>query len=158
MFKSSLSFNHFACFWPKCYQRGSLGKSHQKGDYLKQAMQNIVSSQDSNLQPLACWSTAPPLELEKKFPRVNNFGYLNPATFLFYGRDRTIKFFAQFVCIKNLGPISSRRCFFEKLLARRKHFVFSAKNLLKVSHVFFRCKSIYAVVKEFLWNLLPRRL
>ena len=25
-------------FWPKGYQRGSLGKSHQNGNYLKQAM------------------------------------------------------------------------------------------------------------------------
>ena len=28
-------FNRFACFWPKGYQLGSLGKSHQNGDYLK---------------------------------------------------------------------------------------------------------------------------
>ena len=28
----------FACFWPKGYQRGSVEKSHQNGDYLKQAM------------------------------------------------------------------------------------------------------------------------
>ena len=34
-----LFFNYFACFWPKGYQRGSLGKSHQNDDYLKQAMQ-----------------------------------------------------------------------------------------------------------------------
>ena len=31
-------FNRFACFWPKGYQRRSLGKSHQNGDYLKQAL------------------------------------------------------------------------------------------------------------------------
>ena len=31
-------FNCFACFWPKGYQCASLGKSHQNGDYLKQAM------------------------------------------------------------------------------------------------------------------------
>ena len=72
--------------------------------------------------------------------------------------DHTIRFFAQFVRIKNFGPITSRRYFFEKLLARRKHLVFSAKKLLKVSHVFFRCKNICAVVKEFLRNLSPRRL
>ena len=66
------------------------------------------------------------------------------------GRGHTIRFFAQFVCIKNFGPIISRRYFLEKLLARRKHLFFSAKKLLKMSHVFFRCKSIYAVVKEFL--------
>ena len=29
------NFNSFACFWPKSYQRRSLGKSHQNGDYLK---------------------------------------------------------------------------------------------------------------------------
>ena len=34
-----LMFNRLACFWPKGYQRESLGKSHQNGDYLKQAMQ-----------------------------------------------------------------------------------------------------------------------
>ena len=34
-----LIFNCFACFWPKGYQSGSLGKSHKNGDYLKQAMQ-----------------------------------------------------------------------------------------------------------------------
>ena len=45
-------FNRFACFWPKCYQLGSLGKSHQNGDYLKQAMRKIVFPQESNLQPL----------------------------------------------------------------------------------------------------------
>ena len=31
-------FNRFACGWPKGYQHGSLGKSHQNGDYLQQAM------------------------------------------------------------------------------------------------------------------------
>ena len=31
-------FNHFACFWPKGYQCGSLWKSHQNDDCLKQAM------------------------------------------------------------------------------------------------------------------------
>ena len=47
-----LNFNRFACFWPKGYQLGSLGKSHQNGDYLKQAMRKIVFPQESNLQPL----------------------------------------------------------------------------------------------------------
>ena len=28
-----LMFNRFACLWPKGYQRGILGKSHQNGDY-----------------------------------------------------------------------------------------------------------------------------
>ena len=46
------SVNRFACFWPKGYQLGSLGKSHQNGDYLKQAMRKIVFPQESNLQPL----------------------------------------------------------------------------------------------------------
>ena len=58
-------FNRFACFWPKGYQLGSLGKSHQNGDYLKQAMRKIVFPQESNLQPLDYRSTALPLELEK---------------------------------------------------------------------------------------------
>ena len=42
----------FVCFWPKGYQLGSLGKSHQNDDYLKQAMRKIVFPQESNLQPL----------------------------------------------------------------------------------------------------------
>ena len=58
-------FNRFARFWPKGYQLGSLGKSHQNGDYLKQAMRKIVFPQESNLQPLDYRSTALPLELEK---------------------------------------------------------------------------------------------
>ena len=37
-------FNRFACFWPKGYQRVSLVKSHQNGDYLKQAMRKKLSS------------------------------------------------------------------------------------------------------------------
>ena len=77
-------FNRFACFWPKGYQLGSLGKSHQNGDYLKQAMRKIVFPQESNLQPLEYRSTALPLELEKTPPRMLNFGYLNPATCLLY--------------------------------------------------------------------------
>ena len=77
-------FNRFACFWPKGYQLGSLGKSHQNGDYLKQAMRKIVFPQESNLQPLDYRSTALPLELEKTPPRMLNFGYLNPATCLLY--------------------------------------------------------------------------
>ena len=36
-------FNRLACFWPKGYQRRSLGKSHQNGDYLKQAMRKKAS-------------------------------------------------------------------------------------------------------------------
>ena len=63
-------------------------------------------------------------------------------------RDHTVRFFAQFVCIKNFGPITSRHYFLEKLLARRKHFVFSAKKLLKVSHVFFHCKSISQLLRN----------
>ena len=35
-------FNGVACFWPKGYQRESLGKSDQNDDYLKQAMQKVV--------------------------------------------------------------------------------------------------------------------
>ena len=31
-------FYRFACFWPKGYQRGSRGKSHQNGEYLQPAM------------------------------------------------------------------------------------------------------------------------
>ena len=31
-------FNRIRAIWPKGYQRGSLGKSHRNGDYVKQAM------------------------------------------------------------------------------------------------------------------------
>ena len=31
-------FNRLRAIWPKGYRRGSLGKSHKKGDYFKQAM------------------------------------------------------------------------------------------------------------------------
>ena len=87
-------FNRFACFWPKGYQLGSLGKSHQNGDYLKQAMRKIVFPQESNLQPLDYRSTALPLELEKTPPRMLNFGYLNPATCLLYDcNNKSIKMF-----------------------------------------------------------------
>ena len=37
-----LMFNRFACFWPERYQHESLGKSHQNGHYLKQAMRKVV--------------------------------------------------------------------------------------------------------------------
>ena len=87
-------FNRFACFWPKGYQLGSLGKSHQNGDYLKQAMRKIVFPQESNLQPLDYRSTALPLELEKTPPHMRNFGYLNPATCLLYDcNNKSIKMF-----------------------------------------------------------------
>ena len=87
-------FNRFACFWPKGYQLGSLGKSHQNGDHLKQAMRKIVFPQESNLQPLDYRSTALPLELEKTPPRILNFGYLNPATcFLYDCNNKSIKMF-----------------------------------------------------------------
>ena len=85
-------FNRFACFWPKGYQLGSLGKSHQNGDYLKEAMRKIVFPPESNLQPLDYRSTAIPLELEKTPPRMLNFGYLNPATCLLYDcNNKSIK-------------------------------------------------------------------
>ena len=51
-----LLFNRFACFWLKGYQLGSLGNSHQNGDYLKQAMRKIVFTQESNLQPSGLFS------------------------------------------------------------------------------------------------------
>ena len=44
----SLMFNRFACFLPKGYQRGSLGYSHQIGDFLKQAMRKSCLSTGSN--------------------------------------------------------------------------------------------------------------
>ena len=77
-----LMFNRFACFWSKSYQRGSLGKSHQNGEYLKQSIRKHCLPQKSNLQPLDYRSTVLPLELEKTSPSMLNFGYLNPATSL----------------------------------------------------------------------------
>ena len=99
MQRQSLSlFNHFACFWPKGYQLGSLGKSHQNGDYLRQAMRKIVFPQESNLQPLDYRSNALPLELEKTPPRMLNFGYLNPATCLLYDfNNKSMKMFLTIV-------------------------------------------------------------
>ena len=47
-FPVEIFFNRFACFWPTGYQLGSLGKSHQNGDYLKQAMRKIVFPQEDN--------------------------------------------------------------------------------------------------------------
>ena len=44
-------FIRFTCFWPKGYQRGSLGKSHQNGVYLKQAMRK--SCPPSGFEPAA---------------------------------------------------------------------------------------------------------
>ena len=52
------TFNRFACFWPEGYHRGSLGKSHQNGYYLKRAMRKSCLPQDSNLQPLDYQSIA----------------------------------------------------------------------------------------------------
>ena len=100
-------FNRFACFWPKGYQLGSLGKSHQNGDYLKEAMRKIVFPQESNLQPLDYRSTALPLELEKTPSRMLNFGYLNPATCLLYDcNNKSIKIFFD-SCGKTIFRIAS---------------------------------------------------
>ena len=41
-------FNHLPCFWPKDYQRGSEGKSHQNGDYLKQ-MRKALACRRQNI-------------------------------------------------------------------------------------------------------------
>ena len=37
----ALIFNRLRAIWPKGYQRGSLGKSHQNGNYLK--MFNLIT-------------------------------------------------------------------------------------------------------------------
>ena len=37
-------FSRLSAVWSTGYQRGSLGKSHQNGDYLKQAMQKSFPS------------------------------------------------------------------------------------------------------------------
>ena len=53
--------NRFACFWRKGYQRGSLGKSHQNGDNLKQAMRkNCLPAGNLTvfieiIQQASCW-------------------------------------------------------------------------------------------------------
>ena len=54
--RNCLMFNRFACFWPKGYQRGNLGKSHQNGDYLKQAMRK--SCLPTGFEPVAFPKTA----------------------------------------------------------------------------------------------------
>ena len=46
-----LMFNRFACFWRKGYQLRSLGKSHQNGDYIKQAMRK--SCLPTEIEPAA---------------------------------------------------------------------------------------------------------
>ena len=77
-------FNRFAYFWPKDYQRGSLGKSHQNGDYLKQAMRKNCLTTEFEPAAFGLPVHCSPLEPEKTSPRKLNFGYLNPATCLFY--------------------------------------------------------------------------
>ena len=42
----------FACFWPKSYQGGSLGKSHQNGDYIKSCNAKKWSIKTSKLNCL----------------------------------------------------------------------------------------------------------
>ena len=44
-------FNRLRVIWLKGYQRGSLGKSHQNGDYLKQAMRK--SCLPAGIEPAA---------------------------------------------------------------------------------------------------------
>ena len=51
--------NRLHAIWIKNYQRGSLRKSHQNGDYLKNKQcEKVVFPQESNLQPLDYLSTA----------------------------------------------------------------------------------------------------
>ena len=53
------------------------------------------------------------------------------------GRDHTIKFSVQFVCINDFGTITSRRYFLEELLTRRKRlFLFFFRKLPKLSKEF----------------------
>ena len=82
-------FNCLRAIWPKGYQRGSLGKSHQNGDYLEQR-EKVILIQDSNLQPLEYRSTAPTLELERMSPRMLNSSYLNPVTCFYYDVDNNL--------------------------------------------------------------------
>ena len=67
----SILFNRFACFWPKGYQRGSLRKSHQNGDYLKQTMPK--TSKTSTIDLLL--KTSP--FVEEFFDHEGNFIYPN---------------------------------------------------------------------------------
>ena len=78
--QSFKSFNCLRAIWPKGYQLGSLGKRHKNGDYLKQAMRKSYPPTIFDRQPLYYRFTALPLELERMFSRLHNFGYLNPAT------------------------------------------------------------------------------
>ena len=56
-----LMFNRFACFWSEGYQRGSLGNSHQNGDYLKQAIRK--SCLPTGIEPAACEETSSPAQV-----------------------------------------------------------------------------------------------
>ena len=75
-------FNRFACFWPKGYQRGSLGKSHQNGDYLKKQSEKVVFPQHSNLQPLDYRSNTSSNAVERQLFRIACFKY-SPFWLLF---------------------------------------------------------------------------
>ena len=115
-----LMFIRFACFWPKAYHRVSLGKSHQNGDYLKQAMQKC--SFPTKFEPAAFGlpvHCSIPLELEKRSPLMLNFGCSISATFLFYDfNNKSIMMFLTFAktCQVPKKSILCKKCSkYEKL-------------------------------------------
>ena len=78
-------FNHLCTVWPTGYQRGSLGKSHQNGEYSKQTMWKSSLSTDFEQAAFAFLvHCSTPLELERTSPCMLNFSYLNPATCFYY--------------------------------------------------------------------------
>ena len=64
-FAGFLMFNRWGALWPQGLQRGSLGKIHQNGEYLKQAIQKSCPLTGFEPAVLDYRSTALPLELER---------------------------------------------------------------------------------------------
>ena len=68
--------NRLRAIWSKGYLRGSLGKSHQNGDYLKQAMRKSFPTKfELAAFRLLVHCSTTLAKLEKTFPRMPNSGY-----------------------------------------------------------------------------------
>ena len=88
---------------------GVAGTLATKTTTQKQAMRKSCLFARSNLQPLDYRSIVPPLELEKTSPSMLNFGYLNPATCLFYDfGNKSIVIFLMFAGGNPIGPVIQR--------------------------------------------------
>ena len=111
-FSSNFFFNHFTCFWPKDYQSGSLGKSHQNGNYEKTS-KKVILSKDSNLQPLDYQFIALPLELEKMSLPMLSFSYLNLVAYYDVDNNLIVMFWTEFLIFNHFA------CFWPKCYQRR---------------------------------------